>query len=311
MPRDSGGNYSLPPNYLAIPGQTIRTEQHNPPLEDLAQAMTQSLPRDGRAGMVGPLDMGTFPIRNVAAGVAATDVANVGQASVPIGSVIDFAGANAPAGWFFCAGQALSRTTYSELFAVIGTSYGAGNGSTTFNLPDLRGRVPAGRDDMNGTNANRLSTVYGAAARTLGGSFGNPSYTLALTEIPSHNHTGVTGTAGQHAHTGVTTAAGNHDHGGTTSSNGNHSHSLTLPTSGVVSSGNSPILGPPQNAQVYGTSAAGEHTHIIRTDFSGNHQHGIVADGNHNHSIAAQGGGQAHPIAQPTFIINKIIKASI
>ena len=57
-----------------------------------------------------------------------------------------FAGATAPTGWLLCDGAAVSRTTYAALFAVIGTAYGAGNGSTTFNVPDLKGRTPVGRD---------------------------------------------------------------------------------------------------------------------------------------------------------------------
>lgn len=91
--------------------------------------------------------------------------------TVPVGSVTAFAGANAPAGWLLCGGQTVSRTTYAGLFSVIGTTYGAGDGSTTFTLPDLRGRVIAGEDDMGGTAANRLTsggagingTVLGAA----------------------------------------------------------------------------------------------------------------------------------------------------
>ena len=59
-------------------------------------------------------------------------------ADSPIGTILAYGGATAPAGWFICQGQAISRTTYSELFAVIGTSFGTGDGSTTFNLPDLR-----------------------------------------------------------------------------------------------------------------------------------------------------------------------------
>lgn len=75
----------------------------------------------------------------------------------------------APAGWLLCDGSAVSRTTYAGLFAVIGTWYGVGDGSTTFNLPDLRGRVVAGKDDMGGNAAGRLMNppLFGA---TLGAS---------------------------------------------------------------------------------------------------------------------------------------------
>lgn len=65
-------------------------------------------------------------------------------ADSPIGSILPYGGATAPSGWFICDGTAVSRTTYAELFAVIGTSFGAGDGSTTFNLPDMRESVPKG-----------------------------------------------------------------------------------------------------------------------------------------------------------------------
>jgi hypothetical protein len=73
------------------------------------------------------------------------------------GEVKPFAGTAAPAGYLLCFGQAISRTNYVGLFTVLGTTYGAGDGSTTFNLPDLRGRVAAGLDNMGGSAANRLS----------------------------------------------------------------------------------------------------------------------------------------------------------
>ena len=106
---------------------------------------------------------------------------------VPAGCVMPYAGATAPDGWLLCHGQAVSRTTYADLFAAIGTAYGAGDGSTTFNLPDLRGRVAAGRDDMGGTDAGRLAG--GVADRTtLGGAGGAATHTLGTGEMPAHSH---------------------------------------------------------------------------------------------------------------------------
>lgn len=67
----------------------------------------------------------------------------------PPGMIVPYGGAAAPAGWLLCDGSAVSRTAYADLFAVIGTTYGAGNGSTTFTLPDLRGRVAAGANASN------------------------------------------------------------------------------------------------------------------------------------------------------------------
>lgn len=88
------------------------------------------------------------------------------QATVPTGVIAPFAGAAAPAGWALCNGQALSRTTYAALFAALGTTYGAGDGTTTFNLPNLAQRVPAGLDAAQ-TEFNALGKTGGARTHTL------------------------------------------------------------------------------------------------------------------------------------------------
>ena len=97
---------------------------------------------------------------------------NLGGASpVPTGVVNAYAGATAPTGWLLCYGQAISRTTYSALFTAISTTYGVGNGTTTFTLPDMRGRTVAGQDDMGGTSADRLTTpINGDTLGAVGGS---------------------------------------------------------------------------------------------------------------------------------------------
>ena len=95
---------------------------------------------------------------------------------VPTGSVFPFAGTTAPTDYLLCAGQAVSRTTFSTLFALIGTTYGTGDGSTTFNVPDLRGRFPLGKDDMGGTAANRVTATQ---ADNLGQASGAESITVA------------------------------------------------------------------------------------------------------------------------------------
>ena len=114
------------------------------------------------------------------------------SALMPTATVLPFAGANAPTGYLFCDGDAISRTTYSSLFALIGTTYGAGDGSTTFNLPDLRGRVVAGQDDMGGSSADRLTNQSGGLnGDTLGATGGSETHLLTSAEsgMPSHRHT--------------------------------------------------------------------------------------------------------------------------
>lgn len=106
------------------------------------------------------------------------------DSALPPGVVMPYAAATAPTGWLLCYGQAVSRATYAALFDVIGTTYGAGNGSTTFNLPDMRGRVPAGKDNMGGVAANRLTTI----ANNLGTAGGAEEHTLTVGQMPSHSH---------------------------------------------------------------------------------------------------------------------------
>jgi len=105
----------------------------------------------------------------------ATTVTN--PAGVPTGSVLPFAGGYAPAGYLLCQGQAVSRTTYANLYAAIGTTYGAGDGSTTFNVPNLQSMVPVG---MNANDPN---------FQWLGKTGGEEAHTLSVNEMPAHNHT--------------------------------------------------------------------------------------------------------------------------
>lgn len=130
---------------------------------------------------------------------------SVGKSSgVPSGSITGYGGSSAPAGWLLCDGSAVSRTTYASLFSAISTTFGVGDGSTTFNIPDLRGRVLAGQDDMGGSAAGRLTTagggVDGATLGAVGGAEGI-TLTAAQSGLPSHSHsltpiTGLTGAGG-------------------------------------------------------------------------------------------------------------------
>ena len=111
---------------------------------------------------------------------------------LPIGIMMVWPTATAPAGWLLCGGQAVSRTTYNLLFSVVGGTYGAGDGSTTYNLPDLRSRTVIGKDDMGGTVSNRINGVVGANASTLGYGGGDQwlmqhNHVLSLSD-PGHAH---------------------------------------------------------------------------------------------------------------------------
>jgi microcystin-dependent protein len=99
---------------------------------------------------------------------------------------------SAPSGWLLCDGSAISRATFAALYAAIGTTYGAGNGTTTFNIPDLRGRVPVGVDGA----AARLT-----ASDALGNSGGEEKHQLTTGELAAHTHGGSTGSSGaSHQH---------------------------------------------------------------------------------------------------------------
>jgi microcystin-dependent protein len=109
---------------------------------------------------------------------------------IPLGSSIDYWGSSAPTSAFALAyGQAISRTTYAALFALFSTAYGSGDGSTTFNLPDLRGRVVAGKDDMGGSAASRLTPIYfGTSAASLGATGGLESHSSTTAQLASYSH---------------------------------------------------------------------------------------------------------------------------
>lgn len=119
---------------------------------------------------------------------------------VPIGAQLPYGGSTAPTGYLLCDGAAVSRTTYAGLFAIVGTAYGSGDGTTTFNLPDKRGRTSAGVDNMGGSAANRITSgVSGINGVTIGAAGGDqstqahnhsvtdPGHTHSLTD-PGHQH---------------------------------------------------------------------------------------------------------------------------
>jgi len=93
------------------------------------------------------------------------------------GFMIDYGGSSAPSGWLLCDGSAVSRTTYAGLFAVLGTAFGTGDGSTTFNVPDFRGRASIGSGQGSGLTL-----------RVIGAKGGEEVHVLTVSEIPSHTH---------------------------------------------------------------------------------------------------------------------------
>ncbi len=117
-----------------------------------------------------------IPTSSISLAKLATEVMNL---LVPIGSIFAFSSLTPPANYLLCGGQAISRTTYADLFTLIGTTYGSGDGSTTFNLPNLTGRVIAGVDT--------LGSVLGLTGN-LGTTFGAPTHTLSGVEMPPHVH---------------------------------------------------------------------------------------------------------------------------
>jgi microcystin-dependent protein len=126
----------------------------------------------------------------------AAEVVALANIICPIGTVIEYAGTTEPAvvqgvTWVFPYGQAVSRTTYATLFARLGTAHGVGDGTTTFNLPDRRGRVAVGQDDMGGTSANRITAaVAGFDGDVLGATGGDErlhQHNHAVTD-PGHTH---------------------------------------------------------------------------------------------------------------------------
>ena len=144
---------------------------------------------------------------------------------IPAGCIMMWATSTAPLKWLLCDGTAVSRTTYANLFAAISTTYGTGDGSTTFNLPDFRGRTGIG-----------AGAGTGLTTRTLGATSGTETVTLSVAEMPTHKHT-------------VTDSG--------------HTHGITVKTVGYTSTYNglSEATGAPNNStnvanQTYTTASA-------------------------------------------------------
>jgi len=235
-------------------------------------------------------------------GVSGWAVMSMPERTDPVGSIQMFGAATAPAGWLLCDGAAVSRTTYGRLFAIVGVTFGIGDGATTFNLPDMRQRFPIGKA-ASGTGS------------TLGGSGGNIDHTHS---VPAHFHGMGTGSdfnitsGGAHTHSidhdHGSVASGNesaghthsidHDHGSvSSSSNGNHSHfiaadalsSATLTNSNVLADSydatndfSYDLKGQAGGAAIGLTDTTGAHTHSVDLpNFTGT-SGGVSASHTHN-----------------------------
>ena len=148
MSRNGAGTYNLPAGNPVVPATVISTSWANTTLSDIATALTGSVSADGQTPITGNLQMSSNLITGLGNGVSAQDAVTLSQLnavnSVITGSIQMWPTASAPTGYLLCAGSAVSRTTYADLFAILGTTFGAGDGSTTFNLPNYTDKMPIG-----------------------------------------------------------------------------------------------------------------------------------------------------------------------
>ena len=214
MPFNGSGTFSVVNTF--VPNTTISSSAVNTNFSDIATGLSDCLTRDGQAGMTAPLKAASGSPGNPSITFSANTTTgfrlsgnsvilvqggvDVGAvAANPVGTVIDYAGGTAPGGWLLCYGQAVSRTTYALLFTAIGTTWGVGDGVTTFNVPDLRGRGTYGKDDMGGSAASRITNSgSGIVGTTLGAVGGGQSMTLSQANLPNY---ALTVTDPGHTHT--------------------------------------------------------------------------------------------------------------
>lgn len=220
----------------------------------------------------------------------------------PSGTICIWPTNTPPSGWLICDGAAVSRTTYGVLWTLLGTTYGAGDGTTTFNLPNLKGRVVVGRDAAD-TDWDTLGETRGAK-----------THTLSAAEMPTHSHT-----VNSHSHTGNT---------GNTDPSHSHTISYEYVTSSFMAANwehdhfyddpNRSNIGLTPGSNQYALNPLGDRTGKTNTDHqhSANHGHSAgTANINHSHPITAEspgtnnaGSGSAHNNIQPSFVLNFIIK---
>lgn len=206
--------------------------------------------------------------------------------------------ASPPAGWLWCDGSGVSRTTYANLFAAISTQYGGGDGFTSFNVPDLRGRTIVGKDDIGGSGIGRVTIgLSGIAGTVLGATGGTETVTLTTANLASHSHSGSASTVGDHSHGGLTGLAGAHDHGGATGGqSATHTHAAstsaetTTHTHGVSGATGGQSVGHAHTASTAAETTT--HSHTISISDPGHfHDGGDLFDARSTGGIAAAAGG--------------------
>jgi microcystin-dependent protein len=222
-------------------------------------------------------------------GEAATPTISVSDGLVPAGAVQMFAGSSAPGGWLLCTGQAVSRTTYSALFSAISTTYGVGDGSTTFNLPDMRARMPIG--------ATNGSAPAGLSTRALGATGGAESVTLtgaqSGTSVHGHGHN-ISSTADN-------SGALTHTHAsGTLAINGRQSASATHGHTGTTTAATAASNAGATNFSLGVTGSTDNNTSLA-------HSHTINISGGVSNSSAANA-AESHENMSPFIALNYIIK---
>jgi microcystin-dependent protein len=214
-------------------------------------------------------------------------------AIAPPGMVVAFSSSSIPSAFLLCDGQAVSRTTYAALFAAIGTMYGVGNGTTTFNVPDYRGRVLVGLGTHGEVDALTDNDGIAVGSRKI-----------------KHNHSNTLSVAS--AATGITSAAsGGHTH--TTQTAGSHTHTIDVPGFAGAShpGGDGSMAVWPSGAPNTGSDwltakSAGGHTHTV--DAVANHSHALTDPG-HAHSLLGLVGDGTGPSEGSAYhVVNYIIK---
>jgi microcystin-dependent protein len=214
------------------------------------------------------------------------------SSSLPTGALLPYAGATAPTGYLLCDGSSVSSSTYLALHAVISNTYGGtaytGAGALSFNLPDLRGRLPMGAGTGTGQNAAGTGAPSGTAqtARTRGQWLGEETHLLTTAELASHTHANTVGSS----------AGGSNQITGAMSANESHSHGSGVTGFWVYNSaGVATIAG----GSTYNASAGGS-ANTASTNLAHTHSIGI--------NNVAEGSGARHAIIPPIVVMNYIIK---